>query len=72
MEVNGREYLYYQYLDNSIRAQLWLGSDANYRNEIQAKTGYGKFWKDYPIAFAELFHSYVAALFPPGSDLSPQ
>ena len=72
MEINGWEYLYYQHLDNSIPPQLWLGSDAYYRNEIQTKAGYAKFWKDYHIAYAEPFHSYVAAIFAEASDVSPQ
>ena len=72
MEINGWEYLYYQHLDNSIPPQLWLGSDAYYRNEIQTKAGYAKFWKDYHIAYAEPFHSYVAAIFPEESDVSLQ
>jgi hypothetical protein len=72
MEINGWEYLYYQHLDNSIPPQLWLGSDAYYRNEIQTKAGYAKFWKDYHIAYAEPFHSYVAAIFAAESDVSPQ
>ena len=72
MEINGWEYLYYQHLDNSIPPQLWLGSDAYYRNEIQTKAGYAKFWKDYHIAYAEPFHSYVAAIFAEESDVSPQ
>ena len=72
MEINGWEYLYYQHLDNSIPSQLWLGSDAYYRNEIQTKAGYAKFWNYYHIAYAEPFHSYVAAIFPEESDVSPQ
>ena len=72
MEINGWEYLYYQHLDNSIPPQLWLGSDAYYRNEIQTKAGYAKFWKDYHIAYAEPFHSYVAAIFPEESGVSLQ
>ena len=72
MEINGWEYLYYQHLDNSIPPQLWLGSDAYYRNEIQSKAGYAKFWKDYHLAYAEPFHSYVAAIFAEESDVSAQ
>ena len=72
MELNGWEYLYYQHLDNSIPPQLWLGSDAYYRNEVQNKARYAKFWKDYHIAYAEPFHSYVAAIFAEKSGLSPQ
>ena len=72
MEINGWEYLYYQHLDNSIPPQLWLGSDAYYRNEIQTEAGYAKVWKDYHIAYAEPFHSYVAAIFPEESDVSLQ
>ena len=72
MEINGWEYLYYQHLDSSIPPQLWLGSDAYYRNEIQTKAGYAKFWKDYHIAYAEPFHSYVAAIFPEESGVSLQ
>ena len=72
MEINGWGYLYYQHLDNSIPPQLWLGSDAYYRNEIQTKAGYAKFWKDYHIAYAEPFRSYVAAIFPEESGVSLQ
>ena len=72
MEINGWEYLYYQHLDGSIPPQLWLGSDAYYRNEIQTKAGYAKFWKDYHIAYAEPFHSYVATIFAEKGDSSPQ
>ena len=72
MEINGWEYLYYQHLDNSIPSQLWLGSDAYYRNEIQTKAGYAKFWKDYHIAYAEPFHSYVVTVFAEGSTALPQ
>tara|TARA_B100000768_G_C11253099_1_gene365052 strand:+ start:712 stop:1209 length:498 start_codon:yes stop_codon:yes gene_type:complete len=72
MELNAWEYLYYQHLDNSIPPELWLGSDAYYRNEVQTKAGYAKFWKDYHIAYAEPFHSYVVELFPEESDFSPQ
>ena len=72
MELNGWEYLYYQNLDNSIPSQLWLGSDAYYRNEIQTKAGYAKFWKDYHIAYAEPFHSYVVTVFAEGSTAVPQ
>ena len=72
MEINGWEYLYYQHLDDSIPSQLWVGSDAYYRNEIQTKAGYEKFWKDYHIAYAEPFHSYVAAIFRKESDILPQ
>ena len=72
MELNGWEYLYYQHLDSSIPPQLWLGADAYYRNEIQNKVGYAKFWKDYHIAYAEPFHSYVDAFFTAQSDTSPQ
>ena len=59
MELNAWEYLYYQHLDNSIPPELWLGSDAYYRNEIQTKPGYAIFWRDYHIAYAEPFHSYL-------------
>ena len=72
MEINGWEYLYYQHLDKSIPPQLWLGADAYYRNEIQNKVGYAKFWKDYHIAYAEPFHSYADAFFTAQSDTSPQ
>ena len=72
MELNGWEYLYYQHLDSSIPPQLWLGADAYYRNEIQTKAGYTRFWKDYHIAYAEPFHSYVVAIFAKGNDVLGQ
>ena len=72
MELNGWEYLYYQHLDSSIPPQLWLGADAYYRNEIQTKAGYTRFWKDYHIAYAEPFHSYVVAIFTEKNDVLGQ
>ena len=72
MELNGWEYLYYQHLDSSIPPQLWLGADAYYRNEIQTKAGYTRFWKDYHIAYAEPFHSYVVAIFAEKNDVLGQ
>ena len=40
--------------------------------KFNPKAGYAKFWKDYHIAYAEPFHSYVAAIFAEESDVSAQ
>lgn len=60
MEFNAWEYLYYQHRDGSIPKQLWAGADASFKQSIETKAGYARFWSEREIAFDEPFRSYVS------------
>src|SRR5262245_55152623 len=59
MEMNAREYLYYQNRDGSIPKQLWVGADASFKQMLATKAGYSRFWTEWDTAFDEPFRSYV-------------
>ena len=59
IQYNGWEYMYYQNIDGSIPEELWVGADAFYRDQLQLKAGYLRFWKERAIAYGEPFRSYV-------------
>jgi len=63
MQFNGWEYAYYQIKDNSIPQELWAGVDASFRNGIEKKPGYEKFWKQFQLAYGEPFRTYVETAF---------
>lgn len=60
MQFNAWEYLYYQHRDDSIPKELWVGADAYFKQLIDTKTGYSRFWSEFQSAFDEPFRSYVA------------
>ncbi len=62
-QFNAWEYMFYQSKDGSIPVQLWLGGDAWMKLLVETKLGYGRFWSEYQVAFAEPFRSYAAAEF---------
>ena len=47
----------------SIPKELWVGADAYFREFVQTKPGYARFWSEYAIAFDEPFRSYVTREF---------
>ena len=59
MQFNSWEYLYYQNIDGSIPKQLWVGSDAYFKELVATKTGLKRFWSEYQRAFDDPFRSYV-------------
>ena len=61
--MNAWEYSYYQHLDDSIPKELWVDTDAFYRNLVQTKPGCARFWSENQTSFDEPFRSYVAAEF---------
>ena len=63
MQFNGWEYIYYQNRDGSIPKELWVGADNNFKNRVQTKPGYLRFWNEMALAFDEPFRSYVSAEF---------
>jgi hypothetical protein len=63
MEFNAWEYLYYQHRDGSIPKELWVGADASFKQSIETRAGYARFWSEREIAFDEPFRSYVANQF---------
>ncbi len=63
---NGWEYLYYQNADGSIPPQLFRGADAIFKQFVQTKPGYRRFWADFQVAFDEPFRSYADAEFAAG------
>jgi hypothetical protein len=60
MQFNAWEYLYYQNRDESIPKELWVGADESFKQFIETKPGYGRFWSEFEAAFDEPFRSYVA------------
>ena len=40
MQFNGWDYLYYQHDDKSIPAQLWIGADAYFKQQVLANLGF--------------------------------
>jgi hypothetical protein len=60
MQVNGWEYVYYQHLDEALPPELWHGVDAYFTDQVDAKAGYDRFWRETSLAFGEPFQSYVA------------
>ena len=67
MQFNAWEYMYYEYIDESIPRQLWIGADASYKALVKAKPGYVRFWSEMQEAFDEPFRSYAAKQIPPSS-----
>jgi hypothetical protein len=63
MQFNAWEYMYYQNGDGSIPRQLWNGADAYFKDLVQTKPGYGRFWHELANAFDEPFRSYANAEF---------
>ena len=63
MLFNGWEYLYYQNIDGSIPPQLFRGADAIFKQFVETKPGYQKFWADFQVAFDEPFRSYADSEF---------
>ena len=63
MQFNAWEYLYYQHRDDSIPKELWVGADASFKQLIETKAGYTRFWSEWETAFDEPFHSYVTKEF---------
>lgn len=59
MQFNAWEYLYYQNRDESIPKELWVGADESFKQFIETKPGYGRFWSEFAPAFDEPFRSYV-------------
>jgi hypothetical protein len=59
MQFNSWEYLYYQNTDGSIPKQLWVGSDAYFKELVATKPGLKRFWSEYQHAFDDPFRSYV-------------
>jgi hypothetical protein len=59
MQFNAWEYLYYQNRDESIPKELWVGADESFKQYIETKPGYGRFWSEFQHAFDEPFRSYV-------------
>ena len=59
MQFNAWEYLYYQNRDESIPKELWVGADESFKQFIETKPGYGRFWSEMQNAFDEPFRSYV-------------
>jgi len=60
MQFNAWEYLYYQNRDESIPKELWVGADESFKQFIETKPGYTRFWSEWQNAFDEPFRSYVA------------
>ena len=60
MQFNAWEYLFYQHRDDSIPKELWVGADAYFKQVIETKPGYTRFWSEYETGFDEPFRSYVA------------
>ena len=63
MQFNAWEYFYYQHRDRAIPKELWVGADATFRNLVETKPGFTRFWSEFQISFEEPFRSYVAAEF---------
>ena len=63
LQVDAWEYFYYQHRDDSIPKELWVGSDAYYRNLVQTQPGLKRFWSEFEGVYDEPFHSYVAGEF---------
>ena len=63
LQFNAWEYLYYQHRDDSIPKELWVGTDAFMRSEVETKPGLTRFWSEFQRSFDEPFHSYVAGEF---------
>jgi len=59
MQFNAWEYLYYQNRDESIPKELWVGAAESFKQFIETKPGYGRFWSEWQNAFDEPFRSYV-------------
>jgi hypothetical protein len=60
MQVNGWEYVYYQYLDESVPAELWGGVEGFFGDQVRTKAGYVRFWEETAIAYSEPFRSHAA------------
>lgn len=63
MQFNAWEYLYYQHQDESIPKELFVGADAFFKQLVETKAGYRRFWSEYETAFDEPFRSYVSTEF---------
>jgi hypothetical protein len=59
MQFNGWEYCYYQYRDESIPKELWVGTDNTLRAWIDTKPGLARFWSEARVSFDEPFRSEV-------------
>ena len=59
VNTNTWEYMYYQNLEESIPAELWLGGDDFYGNQARTKAGWVRFWEETATSFSEPFRTYV-------------
>ena len=63
LQFDAWEYLYYQQRDGSIPKEMWVGTDAFFRNQVATRPGLRRFWSEYGGSFDDPFRSYVAAEF---------
>ena len=54
LQFSAWEYLYYQHRDDSIPKELWVGSEAYYRNMVQTEPGLKRFWSE-PMISSGIF-----------------
>lgn len=59
MQFHAWEYLYYQNRDEWIPKELSVGADESFKQFIETKPGYGRFWSEWQNAFDESFRSYM-------------
>jgi len=61
MTLNAWEYTFYQYRDDAVPFELWVGLDNAMSYEVKSKAGMARFWTEMSGAFGEPFRSYVDA-----------
>jgi len=71
MQFNAWEYLFYQHRDDSIPKELWAGADSYFKQLIETKPGYARFWSEFETSFDEPFRSYVANEFAKRTAMAP-
>ena len=59
MQFNMYEFLYAAQFDKSTAPQIWIGTDASWRNVFRHEPGVRKAWREWRHAYTDPFQSYV-------------
>ena len=59
MQFNMYEFLYAAHLDESTAPQIWIGTDASWRNVFRHEPGVRNAWREWRHAYTDPFQSYV-------------